>query len=346
MSTDASVEQAIDYVIKHNTGIIEGLVAAIMISALYLSYRSLTAKPEAAAGLSGNLGDLEETLKKLLEKASLVAPAGGASVTGSSPNPELLAQIDQLKKTLEERQGEMESLKAQAANAGTSVNLSNEEKAKLEAQIKELSSKLAEYEIISEDIADLSFYKEENAKLQKQLDAAKASGAVAPPPPPAAAPPAPAAAPAAAPPPPAPAAPIVEPEIVGKTRSTPQVEVSEEALASSPPPPPIEAAVTNSVIDDDLMAEFAKAVEEQKSSEAPVVPGAEAPLGSGVDMDKMMAEANVIGEAPAGEDGHTNALESTLDENKLMQEASELHDIKPEDKTLMNEFENFVKKGN
>lgn len=338
MSSDANVEHIIDYVIKHNTGIIEGLVAAIMLSALYLSYRSLTAKPEASAGLSGNMGDLEETLKKLLEKASGLSGAASGS-GGGAANPELMSQIDDLKKNLEERQAEMESLRAQAANAGTSVNLSNEEKAKLEAQIRELSNKLAEYEIISEDIADLSFYKEENAKLQKQLEAAKAGGGVV------------AAAPvAAAAPAPAPVAPpAVEPDIVGKTRAS-REETPSEPL---PPPPAVESAVTNSVIDDDLMAEFAKAVEEQKTGSEPGAPAApggsdsagEAPLGSGLDMDKMMAEANVIEDTP-GVDLPPNALEATLDENKLMQEASALQDIKPEDKTLMNEFENFVKKGN
>jgi len=59
--------------------------------------------------------------------------------------------------------------------------LAEKERSDYEAKIKELESRLAEYEIISEDIADLSFFKEENVRLTKELESLRSgdSGASA-----------------------------------------------------------------------------------------------------------------------------------------------------------------------
>ena len=48
---------------------------------------------------------------------------------------------------------------------------------KLSSRIKELEAKLAEYEILEDDIADLSLYKEENARLRSELEKLKAGEA-------------------------------------------------------------------------------------------------------------------------------------------------------------------------
>ena len=44
-------------------------------------------------------------------------------------------------------------------------------------RISELEAKLAEYEVLEDDIADLSLYKEENARLKTELDRLKGGGA-------------------------------------------------------------------------------------------------------------------------------------------------------------------------
>ncbi|MFN7729459.1 MAG: hypothetical protein ACK5P7_09920, partial [Bdellovibrio sp.] len=215
------LENFIQLIIRHNALIIEGLVGLIVLFVLVISYRTfLSARAaeksgEAGAGLSPSMGELEETLKKLLERAnalpaaSAVASAAQAAPDGNVAAP-LLEEIQELKKALEIRQSEIETLKTQAPTAGAAAaapGISSDDKAALEAQLRELQGKLAEYEIISEDIADLSFYKEENARLQKQLEASKGASA-APEPAPAAPEPAPAAPePAPAAPEPAPAAP-------------------------------------------------------------------------------------------------------------------------------------------
>ncbi|MCE3011177.1 MAG: hypothetical protein LW875_11260, partial [Proteobacteria bacterium] len=202
-----NIEKILNFVMTHNTLMIEVLIGVILVLTLLIAIRTfLMVKEEEDHPQSGmNLADLEATLKKLLEKANAVPATGSATAEGASPEvSNLIAEINNLKLELDQKRKEIEDVKASAANipAGAtaapvaSVEISDDERAKLEAKLKELEGKLAEYEIISEDIADLSFYKEQNTKLQKELESLKAGAgatepAAAPPPPPA---------PAAAPP--------------------------------------------------------------------------------------------------------------------------------------------------
>lgn len=267
------LEKFIQFVVHNNALIIQGLVGGIVLLVLFLAYRSFVAAKDTeihgAANLGGgaSLGELEEALKKILEKANAVPLAG--AVSGATPEQgALLEKIDSLKRELEVKQVELEQAKAVAPAAGASADpgvgagMSSEEKDALEAQLKELQARLSEYEIISEDIADLSFYKEENAKLKKEMESLKQGGASAAPvvaapvaaaqsapvaatPPP---PPEPALSPS---PEPAAAAAKAEPEIVGKSKAM------DEALAAP--------AAADVVVDDDIMKEFEAAVAAQKS---------------------------------------------------------------------------------
>lgn len=343
-----SVESVVSYIVDHNIAIIEGLIAGILLVVLVWGYKILKSPPDESPAGAPQLGDLEETLKKLLEKASALPAAAAGAAGGSAENGELLLEIEMLKKSLQERQAEIDSLKVPGTGAtpASGGSLSDEDKLKFEAQIKELSGKLAEYEIISEDIADLSFYKEENARLAKQLEAKGGAPEAAAPAPAAAKPaePAPAAVAAVADPAPGAVAPTPaaaakpEPEIVGRSKT--------KEAAAAPAEPAAQAAA-----EDEIMAEFSQAVADQKpaATAAPAPAAAEDPgmdLGN-MDMEKMMAEATTIQDAPAAE--VENALETGLDESKLLEEASALQgetgNVKSEDKELMNEFENFVKKG-
>lgn len=367
-----SVENIVQFVVRHNTTLIEVLIGVILVLALLLMIRSfVAAKEEVQGGSSAHLGDLEETLKKLLEKANAV-PAGLPASADGSDAAQLVAEINTLKLELDQKKKEIEDIKT-AAPAGASAGpgapaggLSDEDKAKLEGKIKELEGKLAEYEIISEDIADLSFYKEQNTKLQKELEALKAGGGSAP----AATAPATQA---------TESKPASEPEIAGRTKATPPAEPEPEvaivsapvetpaadvAIASAPaaiesPVPAAEVASSTeaAIVGDDLMAEFAAAIEKQKSGEdeasaSPVNASAPAPsaeesgtidLGS-LDMDKVIAEASGIQE-PEKEVDVEQALGTGVDESKLLEEAAALQNVNPEDEKLMGQFENFVKKG-
>lgn len=377
-----SVENIVQFVVRHNTTLIEVLIGVILVLALLLMIRSfVAAKDEVQSGSSANLGDLEETLKKLLEKANSVPTGLPASADGSDAAL-LVAEINTLKLELDQKKKEIEDIKT-ASPAGASADgaaasapaMSDEDKAKLEAKIKELEGKLSEYEIISEDIADLSFYKEQNTKLQKELEALKAGGTAV-------------AAAAASSAPAAESKPAAEPEIAGKAKATPPPEPEPEVAAAAPEPapalaeaapsPPVETAapveptappeatpaLDSAVVNDDLLAEFAAAIEKQKAGEdqpaapvAEVAPASEAvsteapateeaaeiDLGA-LDMDKVIAEASGIQE-PEKEVNVEEALGTGVDESKLLEEAAALQNVKPEDEKLMGQFENFVKKG-
>lgn len=312
--------------------LIESLIACVLLITLYLAYRSYKSTDEPAIVSGAHFSDIEETLKKLLEKASLVPAASSVSSAVGGAPAELLNEIETLRRGLEEKQAEIEKLKVSGGDSASTVGISADEKNKLENQLKELQGKLAEYEIISEDIADLSFYKEENTRLKKLLEQKAGDSAT-----PAQAAPAVASAPvaqtneAAASIPetaaqPMPASPVPEPIIVPAPPAvSPEVVVSQAAQAA---PQPLAAEQ-----EQDIMNEFEKAVEEQKTPD----------LGT-MDMDKMLQEATGINETSSSTEG-INALESGLNESKLLEEASALTEVKAEDKNLMNEFENFVKKG-
>lgn len=339
---EMSLEKFLHFLMGHNATIIEVLLGLTLLVILFLSIRMfLIAKETDVSSGSIDLSNLENTLKQLLEKAGQVPATAGAG--SSEESQKLVSEISNLKVELQSKQKQIEDLKTQTpAEAPAASGFSAEDRSQLESQLAELQAKLSEYEIISEDIADLSFYKEQNVKLQKELDALKSAGpavAVASPQPVAAAP-APVIESA---PPSASAIEKEEPAIVGRSQT------SAEAGTEAP------TAEVSNAIDDDLMAEFAAAVEKQKgggaaAENAPSAAVEAAPAGTEetvdlgqLDMDKMMAEAATI-KSDVPDVAPEDALGTSLDENKLLQEAAALQGVSPEDKRLMGEFENFVKK--
>jgi hypothetical protein len=158
--------------------------------------------------------------------------------------------LDQLKADIAEKDRLLAAAKEETARATALAQTSNQqppksddEAKKLESKVKDLEARLAEYEIISEDIADLSFYKEENIRLQNELMALKNGEAPAD---------AVVAAPEAAE-----AAPLTADGALAPDAAPPVAEVIPEAAPAA--------------AEDDIMKEFAKAVEEQKAptTEAP-----------------------------------------------------------------------------
>lgn len=342
-----SFETMIPFVIKHNAVIIQALVALILLLVAVLATRNFLRSGDTApvAG-SANLEQLEGTLKKLLERAGQV-PA----VPANAESAQLVAEIETLRSSLAEKQEQIEQMKlaprpegsapapvsSEAPAAGV-ANLSSEDKRALEDQIRDLQAKLAEYEIISEDIADLSFYKEENVKLQKQLEGLKGGAPVA------ATPAAAVATPAAPAPVPAPAEIDPAQAMVDSLMATPPEELA-ASVASTPAPE------RNSAADEDLLKEFADAVSAQGGIPAPEEPSADAEAEAAAaglfDVERMTQEAGqlekiaaTVGDAPAGD-----ALEAGLDAERLAAEAASMESIKPEDAKLMGDFEDFMKKG-
>ena len=214
------------------------------------------------------------------------ASAASSSADAAAAVAESAAEVAQLRLSLSENHQKVETLQAQlqealaaaqAASAGGGAGgggeggMSLAEKEELNGKLRDLEARLAEYEIISEDIADLSRYRDENEDLKKQLEALKA-GAPAP----AAAAPAPEAAPAPAPEPtPEPAAPAAE------------------VAAEPAPEAPADSGGGSDLIDDDLMKEFAAAVEGQRALDKAAEKagdGSEEAAKNGDETNQLMSE--------------------------------------------------------
>ncbi|MBX3023225.1 MAG: hypothetical protein KF799_16240 [Bdellovibrionales bacterium] len=178
-----NLERFLNYVTHHSESIIQWLFLGILVLAGTLIARSLFRKDEvssssssSSAGATAGAGaspELQAVLDKImaqtakLEGVSLkdVGPAGVAEVD---------AQVQSLKKDLASREEEIAQLKA----AGPSK--AGEDATALSTRIKELEAKLAEYEILEDDIADLSLYKEENTRLRAELEKVKGGAVAAP----------------------------------------------------------------------------------------------------------------------------------------------------------------------
>lgn len=280
-----NLENFLEFWTQNNRIIIELTFGFVFLMILFLIYRQFFSHhPEgdgshSATGVNINTSEIQEKLQKIMENqlsfkgqiggfegykptAGSEAPAASsASATGQSGASVDLApftkEIDDLKQLLKAKDSKIEELSkignSLAAQVGNGTVAAAADTTALDAKIKELEGRLQEYEIISEDIADLSFYKEENSRLQKELGDLK--GGAAPTPSKSTVPVAPTPPPAATPAPVAPAAQAAT--VVEQAKSTPVAE--DPAAAASGP------------IDDDIMKEFAAAIEDQKkpTTEAP-----------------------------------------------------------------------------
>lgn len=224
--------------------------------------------------VGGNSAELEGLMRKVLESAQFprvpvvpVAPIVDEEASKSkSPEKVVIREVDNTA---------VEGLKAELLAAKTAVSEKNTLIAKLKSslelaqsdqnkkalpgqqmqdKIKELEAKLSEYEIIEDDIADLTMYKEENVQLKNQIKELMKNGAnqVA----------TPVQAPQAAVQAKAAAAPAVAPD---KAISDDVLEEFKRAVDQGAAPA---AEPATEQTNDDLMAEFAAAVENQKATTA------------------------------------------------------------------------------
>ena len=165
------MEAFIRFLIQHNEKIvyISGgvlcLLSAFVVWWQVFGRKGLNTDDAPQVDLSG----IEASLKKILSSTNLAMQnvnAGGGAATGASTE-----EVVKLKQELESRQQLVAELTTQVEKAKSA-----DPSAELLAKIKTLEGKLAEYEIIEDDIADLSNFKEENARLKKELDTLKRGG--------------------------------------------------------------------------------------------------------------------------------------------------------------------------
>jgi len=292
-----SIDKFLDFLFKHNVVIIEGLFVFILllISALAFYYFFSASKTGTITGkLTTSDSDIEKlqvALKQVLEKANIVTSTSLASTVsdnstasvdastsqGSDLGNQILSlqqEIGVLKDSLSQKQKEIENYKNDSIKRTELPASADPSQGGLEDQIKELQAKLTEYEIISQDIADLTMYKDENVKLKWELSKLKGENPKVeasvnslpkdqtetktktedkPEDKSASEPKIEAAS----------EAPVLE-TVNPETATVAPIEVAQQASADEPAnSPQASAEEVKGVVDDVLMAEFAAAVEEQ-----------------------------------------------------------------------------------
>lgn len=184
-----NLEKYLSFVTHRSESIIQWLFLAILLLSGILIARALFGKKtegEPAAAAIGGGVDLQTALQRIMEQTTKLESVSLEKLS-SQGVAAVDTQVQALKAELASREEEIGKLKA--AGQAPAAAAAGPELDKLTARIKELEGKLSEYEILEDDIADLSLYKEENARLRTEIDQIKAGGgAVAPQAPAAAAP--------------------------------------------------------------------------------------------------------------------------------------------------------------
>lgn len=163
-------ENFLDFFTHHVEAIIQWLFLFILVLIGLLISRGLLGKKESEASAAGaKSAEMDEVLQRILEQTKKLE-----SMPLAQMSPTDVAQVDQqvqtLKKDLQAREIELAALKA---SGNPVAGAPGADATALNAKIKELEAKLAEYEILEDDIADLSLYKEENSRLKGELDKLK-----------------------------------------------------------------------------------------------------------------------------------------------------------------------------
>ena len=171
-----SVESFLQFLTNYNDQVIQ--VTLVIIFGLVTALFFVMTKQQSDGASSGDgvnqdqIAQLEETLKKVIEQNTLSGPASSIEdLEGGAVSPDNSAEFDELKQSLQDKEKELNEIKAKIESGELSGNTGDT--AELEKKIKDLEARLQEYEIIEDDIADLSLYKEENVKLKKEMEALK-----------------------------------------------------------------------------------------------------------------------------------------------------------------------------
>lgn len=248
-------------------------------------------------------------------EAAKSAPGGRAAAPAkSAPPAELTDALNEKEKVIADLRAEIKNLGEQAPAAGESADL--------QAKVKELTEKLSEYEIIEDDIANLSFYKTENIKLKNELEklkgtsSANTEAAIA--------------------------------EINASQAPAPTAPVAEKP--APPAPTPVES-------DDSILSEFEEAVKQKEALERNIpISEAATPISVNSEETDLLKEfENAVEKELAPAPASAKAAQPTADINsdKLVQEMETLAATKPpvtpddgkdSNQKLIEEFENFVNK--
>lgn len=256
-----------------------------------------------------------------------VAPAAQDAPMGNGSGASVPLSAD-LQNALNEKEKIIGDLKSEISKLRESAkNTSGGDTKALQDKINELTNKLSEYEIIEDDIANLSFYKSENAKLKNELEKLKGGAATIESSP--SATPAPIVAPA-------------EPTILDEFEKTVQQKESLEGIA-----PEAHTEKVSIPSEENLMAEFESLTQKQEAAEKTIPPAQES---TPVQPAPAAAAATP---SPAAATTTSPDIASDIDPAKLVTEVEKMSEAPPpvspsdnkdDTQKLIEEFENFVNK--
>lgn len=162
------MENALQFLMTYNIQIIKGVIGIVFLALIIYVYRMFfLASASGASEAAINTDAIEQKLNQLIETQKN-RPAAEPSEMPDSSQP--IGDVDRLKLevyTLKQQLNEAERKAVESAKAAPAVD--PDLLAKHAEQVKSLESRLAEYEIIAEDIAELSQLRIENGKLKDQL---------------------------------------------------------------------------------------------------------------------------------------------------------------------------------
>ena len=157
------MESIVFFVMSNGTTVITVLLGAIILCVFSLLIIGFHSPIQAVASEIGTVDRLEGALKRIPSEQDWPKVGFGG---GDGEHASLLAsQIENLEVEVKEKQKEIEALKG---GGGGDLNEA------VKVQIKDLEERLAEYEVIEDDIADLSKFRAENMELKKRI--AEATG--------------------------------------------------------------------------------------------------------------------------------------------------------------------------
>lgn len=173
------MEKTLNFIATYNTQLIKagfGIVFLLLIIYVYRLFfmASTSSGPEASV----NTDAIEQKLNQILETQKV--KAAQAEDQSQINDQRSSAEADRLKlEVYNLKQQLAESEKKAAASAAAAPASADAGSPEQVEKIRSLESRLAEYEIIAEDIAELSQLRTENAKLKEQLGGAPATESVA-----------------------------------------------------------------------------------------------------------------------------------------------------------------------
>ena len=177
-----SFESTLHFFTNHSESIIQWIFLAILLLSAFLISRIFFGKPEVESGGAGVSSmvsqvalpdgtDIGKFLQKVLDQTAKLEAVSADSMS-SAMMTHVEAELKELKGQLHAREEELTKARAAGAPAGDN-GLGAAEVEKAVVRIRELEAKLAEYEILEDDIADLSLYKDENVRLRSELEKLK-----------------------------------------------------------------------------------------------------------------------------------------------------------------------------